>query len=247
MTVRIIEARTRDTEVWTPIAVGNASGAQGIRYIAQLPRVDVKTRAPEFKTLSFNKDGGVSEAETYRRQLNFDGTSPQLMKMAKALNVELSQHGWRTQKIERMSLRLVSFAGHTDLNAYLLKHAVKPVVSGTEATIVAEVVLPQGEQTVSELYQTLGKMIATDPKVASAKAIVAAHLTEFKLTDDQVQLLQRNIQAALIKNAGQNIASRLEAQANIDIAKLYNAFDVKNPPVIKLTSEILPAVPKANK
>lgn len=240
MTVRIIEAQTRGTDVWTPIAVGNAWGQRGIRYIATLPAVDAKRQTPEFKTLSFNNDGGVSESETYRMQLRDGGTSSQLQKMANALNVSKVDYSWRIEMIHRAALRMVSFCGHADLNKYLLDRQIKPVVSGTEATVVTEVQIPSGDRTLSELYQEIGKMIATDPKSGNAKVVVVPQLNEFKLTDDQIVLLQRNLQASLIKGAGANIASRLEAQANADIAKLYQVFGVKNPPVIKLTSEILP-------
>lgn len=241
MTVRIIEARSRDTEVWTPIAVGNATGAQGIRYIATLPRADAKKQTPELKTLGFNKDGGVSEADSYRQQLRIGGTSTQIQKMCKALDVDTTDYSWRHKQYDRKSLRLLSFSNHTQLNEYLLKHQVKPVVSGTEATVVAEMQIPEGERTVEELYQELGKIIATDPKVGKAKAVVAPQLNEFKLTDEQVLLLQRNIQATLIKNAGASIAAQLEVKANLAVVRLYETFGIKNPPVIKLTSEILPA------
>lgn len=246
MTVRIVEALTQGTDVWTPIVVGNASGERGIRYIAVLPRADATKQTPIFKTITFLKDGSASDSDTTRQQLKCAGASQQLHKMAKALNVEYSDYQWNRKQIDRESLRLLSFANHTDLNAYLLNHSIKPVVSGTEATIVTEVVIPEA-QTVAELYQELGKIIATNPKAGSAKAVVTQSLTDFKLTDDQIKLLQRNIQASLIKNAAANIAKQLEAKANVDIVKLYQAFDVKNPPVIKLTSEILPAAPKAKK
>lgn len=241
MTVSIIEGRTQGTDVWSPLVVGNANANQGVRYISNLPKANAKSQKPTFATMYFNKDGGASESEMPRRQRIYESYAPLLHSMARALDVLFHKYSWSNTEIERKHLRQVTFANHTALNKYLLEREIKPVVSGTEATVVTEVVIAQ-DKTVAELYQELGKVMATDPKAANAKAVVAQPMTEFKLTDDQLVLLQRNVQASLVKNAGQSIAKRLESRANSDIAKLYQEFGVKNPPTIKLVTEVLPQV-----
>ncbi|MNC05683.1 hypothetical protein D3C75_531740 [compost metagenome] len=244
MTVSIIEGRTQGTEVWSPIAVGNASARTGVRYISDLPKANAKSQTPKFAVMHFNKDGGASESEGPRRQRIYESYSPQLHKMCRALGVSFNKNGWSSSstEIDRKSLRLLSFANHVELNKYLLEREIKPVVSGTEVT---EVTVAQSGQTVAELYQELGKVMASNPKAATAKVVAANQNSEFRLTDEQALLLQRNIQAALIKNAGQSIAKRLESQANGDIAKLYQEFGIKNPPTIKLVTEVVtPAKPE---
>lgn len=242
MTIGIIEGRTQGTEVWSPIAIGNANNSRGVRYIASLPKANATVKKPQFITMSFNKDGGASESDTPRRQRIYESYAPLLHTMCRALGVQVNSCGWSSKEIDRKHLRMVTFATSTELNVYLTANGIKTTLPDAG---VSDVVIPQTGQTVEELYRELGKMIAVDPAKATAKAVVQQQLTDFKLTDDQTVELQRNLQAGLIKNAAANIAKRLESQANSDIAKLFKEFDAKNPPTIQLSTTVVAPVKQA--
>lgn len=245
MTVSIIEGNTSGTKIWTPILIGNTNANKGIRYVSQLSKPTVVPQHASFATMSFNKDGGVSESEGPRRQRIYESYSPLLHSMCRAIGTRFVRE-YRDNVIDRMSLRAVHFATQAELIKYMDEHNIQHGLTANPLAKVSQLVIPQ-TQTVAELYQHLGRIIATSPQSIDALVVAEQPITDFKMTDDQLILLQRRIQMSLIDHSASGIAKRLQEQANSDIAKLYAEFGMKNPPVIKLVTEVVKAAGKAGK
>lgn len=246
MTIGVIELRPKschDDKQWKPAVVGNISRPGYLRYAADY---DEKAKTATIKTLNFLKDGHVSMSDRTSDQLRYGAYAPLLHRHARAIGtVSTTGGGWNASHIDRDDTRLVLFKTVKELNVYLATHNIKPVVADTAPA--NQVVLPQGQQTVQELYQELAKVMATNPAAATAPVVKCSGAVDTDTLDD-LDLAKQTlaISKALLDNALDGVAKRFELQANNEIARIYKELSpTSKVPTIALTATVVPAKPKA--
>lgn len=240
MTIGVIELRPKacyDDKQWVPAAVGNITRPGYLRYAVES---DAKGKEVTIKSINFLKGGHASNADRVRDQLRYNNYAPLLHRHARAIGTTSKDGGWQSGHIDADDTRLVEFKTIKDLNAYLATHKIAP--AAPNASPVNQVVLPQGTQTVQELYQELAKVMAKDPKAASAPVIkCVGSIDTDTLTDAQMGVQTLNIGKALLTNAVDGVAKRFEHQANAELARVYKEL---NPgakvPTVALTATIVP-------
>lgn len=244
MAIGVLELRPKpchDDKQWKPAVVGNISRPNTLRYAAHY---DEKTKTTTIKTLTFLKDGHVSVNERTRDQLRYNAYAPLLHRHARAIGSIGSGSGWSSSHIDRDDTRLVQFKTVKELNVYLATHGIKPVVADTAPA--NQVVLPQGTQTVQELYEELAKVMATNPAAATAPVVKCSGAADTDVLED-AQLAKQTlaISKALLANAIDGVAKRFEAQANNEIARIYKELSpTAKVPTIALTASVVAAAPK---
>ena len=241
MTIGVIELRPKacyDDKQWKPAVVGNVIRPGFLRYAAEY---DEKTKTATIKTLNFLKDGHVSVSDRTRDQLRYSSYSPLLHRHARAIGT-VGGTGYNSGYIDREDARLAEFKTIRDLNDYLVEHKIKPVV--VETAPVNQVVLPQGQQTVQELYEQLAKVMAVDPKAATAPVLKCPNAADTDTLDD-LQLAKQTIaiSKSLLTNAVDGVAKRFETQANTEIARIYKELSPNSKvPTVTLSAAVVQAV-----
>lgn len=227
MTICVIEALTTGTDVWSPIVVGNRSNARGGVRFQALEQKTVKGKKEEltkshFRVLNFNKDGGVSTASAEVELLRYYSTAPIFHKMAKAYDAEREASSWRSQYFDRFSFRVVPFNSITAFNEYLKSHDITPVVQPAVDEATEVVLNVDGTKTAAELYQELGRLIATDVKAADRAIVSQPTVTEVVLTDKEIVEQQTNIMKASTKNVLAILQRILAKQAKDHITRVFS-------------------------
>lgn len=245
MTIGVIELRPKscaNDKEWSPAVIGNISRPGFIRYAALH---DEKTGVTIIRTLNFLKDGFVAYNERTKDQLKYSGHAPLLHRHAQAIGtITQDNRGWSAIQIEREDARLVEFKTIKEFNAYLAAHNIKAVAEDTGPT--NSVVLAAGTQTVEELYKELAKVMATNPKAASAPVVkCSASSDDETLTDTQLGEQTIAVGKALLTNAVANVAKQFEIQANERIARIYKELSpTSKVPTVVLTAVVVPNGPK---
>lgn len=243
MAIGVIELRPKacyDDKQWKPAVVGNIIRAGYLRYAADY---DEKSKTATIKTLNFLKDGHVSVSDRTRDQLSYSSYAPLMHRHARAIGT-IGGGGYNSSRIDRDDTRLVQFKTIKELNVYLASFNIKPVAADTAPA--NQVVLPQGAQTVQELYEELAKVMATNPASATAPVVKCSGAVDTDILDD-LQLAKQTlaISKALLANAIDGVAKRFEAQANAEIARVYKELSpTSKVPTVALTAAVVPPAPK---
>lgn len=246
MAIGVIELRPKacyDDKQWKPAVVGNITRPGVLRYAADF---DEKTKTATIKTLNFLKDGHVSVTERTRDQLRYSSYAPLLHRHARAIGA-VGGSGYNSSHIDRDDTRLVEFKTIKHLNDYLIEHKIKPVVA--EIAPANQVVLPQGQQTVQELYEQLAKVLAVDPTAATAPVVKCTGGVDTDTLED-LQLAKQTvaISKSLLANALDGVAKRFETQANAEIARIYKELSpTSKVPTVTLSATVVTAKPATPK
>lgn len=245
MAIGVIELRPKacyDDKQWKPAVVGNVSRPGYLRYAADY---DEKSKTTTIKTLNFLKDDHVSVSDRTRDQLSYSSYAPLLHRHARAIGA-IGGSGYNSSRIDREDARLVQFKTIKELNVYLAGFNIKPVAA--DAAPANQVVLPQGTQTVQELYEELAKVMATNPASATAPVVKCSGTVNADVLDD-LQLAKQTlaIGKALLVNAIDGVAKRFETQANAEIARIYKELSpTSKVPTVTLTAAVVPSPPKVS-
>lgn len=246
MAIGVIELRPKacyDDKQWKPAVVGNISRPGYLRYAADF---DEKTKIPTIKTLNFLKDDHVSVSERTRDQLRYSSYAPLLHRHARAIGA-VGGTGYNSCYIDRDDTRLVVFKTIKELNVYLATHNIKPVAA--DVAPANQVVLPQGQQTVQELYEQLAKQLALNPASATAPVVKCSGGDDTDTLED-LQLAKQTlaISKALLSNAINGVAKRFETQANQEIARIYKELSpTSKVPTVTLSAAVVPTKPATPK
>ena len=241
MTIGVIELRPKachDDKQWKPAVVGNISRAGVLRYAAGF---DEPTKTPVIKSMPFLKDGKLAYNERSRDQLRYNGYAPLLHRHSRAIGCSSGNNS----HIDRDDTRVVQFKTIAELNVYLNGHGIKTVAA--DAAPANQVVLPQGTQTVQELYEQLAKVMAVNPASATAPVIKCSGAVDTDTLDD-MQLARQTlaISKALLTNAIDGVAKRFETQANAEIARIYKELSpTSKVPTVTLSAAVVAAPAKA--
>lgn len=241
MTIGVIELRPKacyDDKQWKPAVVGNISRTGTLRYAAGY---DEPSKTPVIKTMPFLKDGKVAFNERSRDQLRYNGYAPLLHRHSRAIGCSSSNSSY----IDRDDTRVVQFKTIAELNVYLTGHGIKAVAADTAPA--NQVVLPQGQQTVQELYEELAKVLAVNPAAATSPVVKCADAVDTDTLDD-MQLVKQTlaISKSLLTNAIDGVAKRFETQANQEIARIYKELSPSSKvPTVTLSAAVVTAPAKA--
>lgn len=241
MTIGVIELRPKacyDDKQWKPAVVGNISRAGTLRYAADF---EEKTKTPVIKTMPFLKDNKVAYNERTRDSLRYNGYAPLLHRHSRAIGCTSGSSNY----IDRDDTRVVQFKTIAELNVYLAGHGIKTVAA--DKAPANQVVLPQGTQTVQELYEHLAKAMAVNPNAATAPVVKCSGTADTDTLDD-LQLAKQTlaISKALLDNAITIVAKRFEVQANAEIARVYKELSpTSKVPTVTLSAAVVAAPAKA--